>query len=143
MNAIKNITSKGQLVPLYFAQNDVAASQTDAQLATQEVSSGAALAISAETMPFDGEVVALTYDLSAAATKGSLTIGASINGTEDTDTTATVTTAITGKKIVPRGKCAFKAGKYLGVEITTSTGWGAVTIDLGVVLWVLLYMEGV
>jgi hypothetical protein len=143
MTAIKNVIAKGQLVPLYFSQNDVAAAQSDVQLFTQEVASGAALAISAITMPFNGEVVAVGYDLSAAATKGSLTVGATINGTEDADTTATITTATTGKKIVPRGKCAFTAGKYLGVEITTSTGWGAVTIDMGVVLWVLLYLEGV
>lgn len=143
MTAIKNVISKGQLVALNFAQDALAASQTDAQLNRFEVASGATLAVESAYMPFPGEVVAIGWDMSAAGTAGTLTVGATIDGTEDADTTQTITTAQRGYARIPRGKAAFVAGKYLGVEITTSSGWGTTGADLVVTLYVLQYLEGV
>lgn len=138
---IQRITSQGQLVPLYFGQEAVAASQTDVQLpapmgeATQ-VNDG-------YVMPFPWELVAITYQLSAAATAGQLTIGATLGGAEDADTTITVTTAATGRKSVSRAKMFGPAGGVIGAEITTTAAWDAIAADLAVVLWVIVYLEGI
>lgn len=135
--------SKGQMVALSFAQDNVAASQTDAQLYVMEVASAAALVVDEVYMPFNGEVVAVGYDLSAAGSAGTLTIGATINGTEDADSTVTVTTAQRGVKKIERGKCPFVAGQYLGAEITTDGSWNGTSSDLLVTLWVIVYAEGI
>ena len=47
-------------------------------------------------MPWSGEVIAVDFTLSAAASAGSMTLGATFGGTEDADTTLTVTTAANG-----------------------------------------------
>jgi hypothetical protein len=132
-------TSKGQLVALPFVQDQLAASQTNAQLTMQD----SAVAVDGISMPFDGEVVGISYDLSAAATAGSLTVGATVDGTEDADSTVTITTAKKGYQRIQRRKIRFKAGAQLGVEITTSATWDGTTADLVVTLWVLLQLEGV
>jgi hypothetical protein len=143
MTVIKGHTSKGQLVPLTFFQDAVAAGQSNIQLNVLEVASAAALGVEGVEMPWAGEVVGVSYTLSAAPTAGTLTIGATINGTEDTDTTITVTTTAASYKRVSRGSAAFNASDSLGVEITSSSGFGAATVDLQVTLWVLVYLEGV
>lgn len=143
MTAIKPNTSKGQLVGLVFGQDAVAASQTNVQLNIQEVASAAALAVAGYIMPWAGEVVGVSYLLSAAGSAGSLTVGATVGGTEDADTTITVTTAASGSKKVPRGKAGFAAGSEIGAEITTDGTWNGTTSNLAVVVWVLLYLEGI
>ena len=138
---ITHDASKGQLVAFVFGQDAVAASQTDVQLPTA-IGEGSQ-AVTGYTMPFAGDVVALAYDLSAAGTTGTFTIGATIGGTEDADTTVTVGTTTTGRKIIQRGACRFAAGDILGAEITTGGTWDGTTADLAVVVYVLLGMEGV
>lgn len=138
MTQIEHITSKGQLVPLVFSQDAVAANQTDVQL-----ESVLTLANDGYVTPFPGEVVGVSFQLSAAATAGQMTIGASIGGVEDTDSTVTVTTAAAGYKRVSRGKVPFVAGAVLGVEITTDASWDALTADLVVIVWALLQLEDV
>lgn len=139
---IEGITAKGQLVPLYFTQDAVAASQTDARLFVGEYGTGVT-AVNEYTMPFGGEIVAVSHELSAAASAGSMTVGADVNGTEDADSTYTVTTSSAGYKRVSRGKAQFAAGDRIGAEITTDGSWNATTADLLVVVWVLLYLEEV
>ena len=78
-----------------------------------------------------------------AGTTGTFTIGATIGGTEDADTTVTVGTTTTGRKIVQRGACRFAAGDLLGAEITTGGTWDGVTADLTVTVYALLGLEGV
>jgi hypothetical protein len=141
--AIKRGTSKGQLVAFTFMQDAVAASQTDVQLAVAEVASAAANGVDEIYMPFPGEVVAVAYDLSAAGSAGTLTVGATINGTEDADSTQTITTAQRGSGKVARGKAAFAAGAYLGAEITTDGSWNGTTADLVVTVWALVYLDGI
>lgn len=140
MNITQN-ASKGQLVAYVFGQDAVAASQTDVQLPTA-IGEGSQ-AVTGYTMPFAGDVVAIAYDLSAAGTTGTFTIGATVNGTEDADTTVTVGTTTTGRKRIKRGACRVAAGDLLGAEITTGGTWDGTTADLAVVVYVLLGMEGV
>lgn len=136
---IERITSRGQLVPVVFVQDALAANQTNVQLTVQD----AGVAVDGLSMPFAGEIVGLSYDLSAAGSAGTLTIGASIGGTEVAATTQTVTTAVAGRPTFARGSVPFAAGDKLGVEITTDGSWNGTTADLVVILWVLLYLEGI
>lgn len=141
MTVITRNTSRGQLVPLIFAQDAVAASQTDVQLVVPGETTTPL--VEGYEMPFPGEVVALSYTLNAAGTAGTFTIGATLNGTEDTDTTVTVGTNTANYAVIPRGKMVFNASDSLGVEITTNGSWDGTTSDLSVVLWVLLYLDGI
>ena len=77
---IERIAAKGQLVAYVFGQDALAASQSNVQLpaAVGEASQ----AVTGYTMPFAGEIVAITADLSSAGSAGSLTVGATIGGTE-------------------------------------------------------------
>lgn len=141
---IERITSRGQLVALTFHQNAVAASQTNAQLPLVETSATTSSTDNDEyVMPFDGEIVAVSAELSAAATAGTLTVGATIDGTEAADPTLSVTTGTEAWDTCPRGTAQFAAGDRIGAEITTSGTWDATTADLAVVVWVLVNVEGI
>lgn len=141
---IERITARGQLVPLTFHQNAVAASQTDVQLRLVETAATSSDTDNDEyVMPFDGEIVAISAELSAAATTGTLTIGPTVDGTEKTDPTLSVTTGTHVRDTCPRGTAKFSAGAKIGAEITTGGTWDGTTADLAVVVWVLLYIEGI
>ena len=135
---IDSVLSRFQARTLVFCQDAVAASQTDVQLNIGEVNAGAALTVTGYTMPCAGYVIAQTYDLSAAGTTGSFTIGPTVNGTEKTDLTQTVGTTTTGSKIVGREKIPFAAGDIIGAEITTGGTWDGTSADLVVAVTVLL-----
>jgi hypothetical protein len=140
---IDRTIAKGQLVPLVFMQDALAASQTDVQLLIAEVASAASNAIDGYVMPFAGEIVGITARLSAAATAGTLTVGPTVNGTEKTDPTLSITTAQSASDTAVRGTTGFAAGDLIGAEITTGGTWDGTTADLGVVVWVLLYLDGI
>lgn len=141
---IERIVSRGQLVKYLFTQDAVAASQTDVQLNTLETgATDGLLAVAGYTMPFDGEIVAITADLSAAAGAGTLTVGPTIGGTEKTDPTLSITTEAAKRDTCPRGTAAFVAGNVLGAEITSSGTWDGTASDLVVAVYVLLYVEGI
>jgi hypothetical protein len=140
---IDRTIAKGQLVPVQFMQDALAATQTDVQLLVAEVASAANNAVDGIAMPFDGEIVAISYNTSAAATAGTLTIGPTKNGTEVTDPTLSVTTGTSGYDRAARGTATFVAGDRIGAEITTSGTWDGTTADLVVTVWVLLYLDGV
>lgn len=127
--------AKYQLVPVAFAQANVAATQTNVQLLSDGVEG--------VSMPFAGEVLAIAVDLSAAATAGSLTVGVTKGGTENATTTQTITTETAKTAIFPRGTMTFVAGDKLGAEITTSGTWDATTAELSVKVFVSLTVEGV
>lgn len=143
MTQIDRVISKGQLVPLVFMQDAVAASQTDVQLPIAEVNAGAGNQIVGYIMPFAGEIVSISWQLTAAGTTGSFTIGPTVGGTEKTALTATVGTSTSGRPTVIRGTVPFAAGDEIGAEITTAVGWDGTSADLCVVVWVLLYLEGI
>ena len=146
MNITRDI-SKGQLAILTFMQGDVAASQTDVQITLAETIGASAahstLAVEDYVAPFDFEVVAIAGTVSAASTAGSLTVGATINGTEDADSTTTVTTATEFRTKIQRGAMRGVAGDNIGVEITTTAAWTPATADLAVQVYVLFALEGI
>ena len=143
MGGITRETSKGQLISVRYMQGAVAAGQTDVQLNAAEVATPHTLAVDEVSMPWPGEIVGLSWQLSAAGTTGNFTIGATINGTEDADTTITVGTAQRGYLRVPREKARFVAGDRIGAEITTAAGWDGTTADLLVTVWCLVQLEGI
>lgn len=134
-------TSKGQLVAYVFGQDALAASQTDVQLPT--VISEGSQAVDGYVMPFDGSIVAVGWASSAAATAGSATIGATVNGTENADTTLTVTTATNAYRRAPRGSASVVAGDRLGCELTTNASWDGTSADLTATVYVLHDLEGI
>lgn len=139
---LTNDASRWQLVPLLFSQAAVAASQTDAQLATLEAGT-AVQAVQGYVMPWEWEVLAVSAQLSAAGSAGSLTVGATVGGTEDADTTLTITTETSKYKAVLRGSICGPAGSVIGAEITTAAGWNGTTADLVVIVWALVRLDGV
>ncbi len=139
---IQRYAAKGQLVPLLFSENAVAASQTNAQLPLMAVDIVASL-VDGYAMPFAGEIVAVSWVLDTAGTAGVFTIGATVGGTEDADTTQTVGTAVSGTGSVVRGLAKFVAGDLIGCEITTDGSWDGTASDLIVQVWVLLALEGI
>jgi hypothetical protein len=139
---VERYIAKGQIVPLLFSEDAVAASQTDAQLPLMAVDAVASL-VDGYAMPWDGEVVGISAALDSAASAGSLAIGATVGGTEDADSTITFATETELYKSIPRGKITFVAGDLIGAEITTDGSWNGTTSDLIVQVWVLLFVEGI
>jgi len=140
---IDNVLSKYQLVPLVFMQDAVAASQTNVQLEVVQVASAALNAVTGYTMPFKGEIIAITADLDAAAAAGNLTVGPTIGGTEEADPTLSITTEATKSDKCLRGTAPFAAGAIIGAEITTDGDWDGTSSDLVVVVWVILEISGI
>lgn len=140
---IERVIAKGQLVPLVFMQDAVAASQTDVQLPIAEVNAGAGNGIVGYVMPFAGEIVAISWNLTAAGTTGTFTIGPTVGGTEKTSLTQTVGTSASGRGTCLRGTIPVAAGDEIGAEITTGGTWDGTSSDLCVVVWVLLNLEGI
>lgn len=141
---IERITSRGQLVPLLFMDDAVAASQTDAQMPI--IGTGATTGLTSVDgyiMPFAGEIVAISWLLSAAGSAGTAAVGATIGGTERSGTTQSLGTAASGRAVFGRGSHAFAAGANIGCEITTDGSWNGTSSDLAVIVWVLLSVEGI
>jgi hypothetical protein len=140
---ITNELSRWQLVPLVFMQDGVAASQTNVQLPIAEVNAGAGNAVDGYVMPFEGEIVAISAALSAAATAGSLTVGPTIAGTEKTDPTLSITTDTAKSDTCGRGTNRFAKDAVIGAEITSDGSWDGTGSDLLVTVWVLLKIMGI
>jgi hypothetical protein len=140
---ILNMISKRQLVPLRFMQGGVAASQTAIALYIAETSAGAANVVGEVYMPWEGEIVGISYELNAAGTVGSLTVSATVNGTVNANTTQTITTGIRGGVKVPRGQASFAAAQYIGVKITTDGTWDGTSSDLVVTVWVMVKLRDI
>lgn len=140
---IDRTISKGQLVPLTFMQDAVAASQTDVQLPISEVNAGAGNGIAGYVAPFGGEIIGVSWILTAAGTAGSFTVGPTVGGTEKTALTQTIGTAASGRGTVARGSVLFNAGDEIGAEITTNGSWDGTSSDFAVTVWCLLYLDGV
>lgn len=132
-----------KLVAVSFMQDAVAASQTDVQLLVAEVASAASNACDGYTMPWAGSIVAISYQLSAAGSAGTLTIGPTVNGTEQADPTLSVTTGTSGYDTAVRGVATFAAGDRIGAEITTDGSWNGTSSDVLVTVFALLELAGV
>ncbi|GGM64115.1 hypothetical protein GCM10012275_38330 [Longimycelium tulufanense] len=148
---IERMISKGQMVPLLFTQDQVAASQTDVQLEIMNMvfSAGTSDATfdypanDAYVMPFEGEIIAISAHLTAAATAGQLDIGPTIGGTEKTDLALAITTETAKSATVLRGTIPFAKDDKIGAEITTNSSWDGTSSDLAVTVWVILALEGI
>lgn len=141
MSHITRATSRGQLVTYLFGQDALAANQSDIQLPVPMAE--ASTAVDGYAMPFAGDVVAIAWSSSTTASAGTATIGATIGGTEDTDTTLTVTTEVEASKQVRRGACPIAKNARLGCELTTDGSWNGTSADLIVAIYVLHYLEGI
>jgi hypothetical protein len=145
---IENIMARYNLVPLTFMQDAVAASQADAQLPVAEVASGAANGCDGYRMPWPGEIVGISAYLSTtsgAAAGGTLKVGATIDGTEKSDPTVTLSgvSEQSASDTCKRGTTPFAAGSIIGAEITTNATWGVTTADLVVQVWVTQEVQGI
>ena len=150
---MEQIAAAGQLVPLVFTHDQVAASLTDAALKAIDLTwnagtSDATLEWPGNTdvvMPFEGEVVAVTVASTAARTGGTLTVKPSVNGTAQSQPAATLDATNTQYAYAraSRGQVAFKAGDRVGAAVTTDASWAPTTADIIVVVWVLVRLEEV
>lgn len=141
---IDRVIARGQLVAFQFMQDDVAASQTDVQLGVvQEDDAASNQSIAGVVVPFAGEIIGISYLLSAAGTAGTFTVGPTVGGTEKTALTQSIGTTASGRAVVPRGSIPFAAGDEIGAEITTNGSWDGTSSDFAVWVWCLLYIDGV
>lgn len=132
-----------QVVALTFMQDNVAASQTDVQLPVAEVASAAGNAGVGYCMPWAGTIIGISATLSAAGSAGTLTVGATIGGTEAADPTLSITTETEKSDTALRETAAFDADDVIGAEITTDGSWNGTSSDLVVTVWVMLEVTGV
>lgn len=131
------------IVPLHFSQDNVAASQSDVQLPVMEVTGAAGNTVNGYAMPWKGTIVGVSASLSAAASAGTLTVGPTVDGAEQTDPTLSITTATNDTDTAARGVATFDEGAVIGAEITTSSNWDGTTADLTATVWVMLEVTGV
>ena len=138
---IGNICSKWQLVPLFFAQDAVADAQTDVDLPTTDANNSVCLNVG-YTMPFDGEIIGISGNVSTAGTTGSLIIDATVDTTQTTDPSVVITTDTALSDTCRRGTVPFKANQVIGASITTAS-WDGTASDLQVTVWVVLKLAGI
>jgi hypothetical protein len=136
------VLSSWQLVPLFFAQDAIAASQTAAALKTTDANNSVALNVY-YTMPFAGEIIGVSANVDAAATISTLTINPNIAGTAITDPALVISTLAYGTDTCPRGKNSFAKNAQIGCKITTTATWDGTSSDLQVIVWVLLNVSGI
>lgn len=139
---ITNELGKYQLIPLLFAQDAVAASQTAAALKTTDANNSTALNVY-YTMPFAGELIGVSANLDTAGTAGTLTVNPNIEGTAVADPASAITTLAYGSDTCRRGTNVFAKNALIGCKITTSADWNGTTSDLQVIVWVLLKIAGI
>jgi hypothetical protein len=140
---IINSLGKHQLVPLVFAQDAVAASQSAVALYCQQVHGAVALDNIGYTMPWAGEVIGVTINTTAAASAGTLTVVPTIDTTACSDPSGAITTEVAQSDSCKRGTNPFAAEAVIGAKITTTAGWTAETMDMVVIVWVLLTISGI
>jgi len=97
------VLSSWQLVPLFFAQDAVAASQTATALKTTDANNSVALNVY-YTMPFAGEIIGVSANLDTAGTVSTLTINPNIAGTAITDPALVISTLAYGTDTCPAAR---------------------------------------
>lgn len=132
------------VVALRFGLDAVAASLTNEQLpVTGHGDDPPSYWCNEYVMPWAGTIVAVSYQLSSAATAGTLTVGPTVNGTEQADPTLSITTGTSGSDTALRGQATFTANQRIGAEITTDGDWDGTASDLAVTVWVMLELSGI
>jgi hypothetical protein len=110
-----------------FRQDNVVASQTDADLTLTGVDANAPLGAIARG---PGKIVGLTARVNAAIAAETLTAVATIGGANAAGTTAVLSAS--AQQVVKRfaSPVPFVAGDLLGIAITTTAGYLPVTLEL-------------
>lgn len=134
---------RGQVVALTFMQDNVAASQSNVQIPIAQVASAAENVVDGYAMPWAGTIVGISAVVSTAGSAGTLTVGATVDGTEAADPTLSITTEASKSDTATRGTASFAAGAVIGAEITTDGSWNGTSSDLGVTVFVLVDVTGV
>ncbi len=141
------IIAKGQLVPLMFTQDQVAASQAGVAMNIIEAYGGTTLSVldaNEYVIPWPFDVVGISVRASEARTAGTLTADATIDGTAQTvQAKLDATNTQSHSRVVPRETKRGRAGQRVGCKLTTDGAWAPVTADIVVIVWVLAYLEGV
>lgn len=141
---IEDIAAKGQLIQVSFAEHSVANNQTDAEMHVQETANGQRLGIARVSLPFAANLVAMTVDLSGAATTGQAVFAPTINGTKiDSGYHQTITTQQQVVIKFERDAIDLLPGDKIGVKLTTNNGWDGTTLDGYVTLYLLAQMTGI
>ena len=141
MQVDRGSISQGQLTPLVFGQDALAASQSGVALPVA-IGEGSQ-AVTSYTAPFDFAIVGISLATSAAATAGNASVDAAINGAELVGTRLAITTQTKARKTFLRNQFRGKAGDSIGAELTTAAGWDGTAADLSVVLWVVFFVRGI
>lgn len=141
---IERSISKGQLVPLLFAQDAVADSQSAVAMNIMETSATTStLAVTEYVMPWEYEIVAISIVSDEARTAGTLTVDATINGTvTGVQGVLNGTNTLRHYATNQRGADAGAAGSRIGVKLTTAS-WTPVTADVAVVVWAIMHLDGI
>jgi len=138
-----NGLSRWQLVHFDFGQDEVAASQTAVALNPNEAAGVAGLENVGYTMPWPGEVIGISLNLSAAGSAGTLTVVPTIDTTVTTDPSLAVTTAVVGTDYCKRQTNTFAKNAVIGCKLTTSAAWNGNGVDLIASVWVLLKIDSI
>jgi hypothetical protein len=136
---IHDVASKWQMTAIEFGQVNVAANQNAVALTVGGLASGAV----GKTQVFDGQVVGLSLNLTAAASAGQLTAQVTVNGTVKATAQLVVTTAAKAYARIPRDAVRFVAGDVIGVKLTTNSGWNGTTSGLDVTVDLLSSLDGI
>lgn len=122
-----------------FGQAQVAASQSAVALPihASRATNGASL-VTNHVMPYDGSIIGIDVEVSAASSAGTGSVSATLDGTAVT-ATQTAITAVTEAlaKFDGQNTGRFVAGANLGIKITTDGTWNATTSDIHVRVRVL------
>jgi hypothetical protein len=122
------------MVVLLFAAKNLSQGTADQQMLTTVTD----VSIYGYTAPWRGRVVAISYDLHGGVAAGSLTIGATFDGVEDSDTTITIGSGATRSFYrVPRWRTRFEPGTLLGAEYTTTHDFSGNSTDVLVSVYVV------
>ena len=138
---LRNHASRGQLIMYTFGQDALAANQTDVQL--PRTIGEASQAVDSSVAPWYGDIVGIGWTLSAAGSAGAATVGASVDGTENANSTLSLGTATEGYVSIPRGKIPLVPGSNIGVELTTDGSWNGTSSDLVLDVYVLYRLDGI
>src|ERR1044072_2563749 len=141
---IERTTSKGQLVPLMFSQDQVADAQNAVAMNILETSATTStLNVTEYVMPFDFGIVASTIVANTGPTDGAVKVEAWIDSTVTGHQAAlSATDAIRKHNTQARDSDAGVAAQRVGVKLTTAS-WTPVAANVMVQVWVLLHLEGI
>ena len=137
MTPIHDVISKGQLVALNFGQAAVTATQTSVAL-KDLAGNNVGFAV-----PFDYDIIAVAWTLSAAGSAGAASVTPTINTTATSSGTASFGTAASGYVTVNRDVVRGKAGDVIGLNVTSNGTWNGTTSKLTATVFLIERLKGI